>query len=280
MSELLNGKVAVITGGTSGIGLASVNRFVAEGAQVVVGDIQDDLGRELEERHGKAVTYLHADVTREEDIAALMARAVDHYGQLDVMYNNAGNQGDTSPLIDLSADGFDKTLALLVRSVALGHKYASRQFQAQGTSGSVISTTSVAGMQGGWAGAAYTAAKHSVIGVVRQAVTELAALGIRSNAIAPGTIMTPIMARAFGVPLAEADAFSDFLSERLGPKLPIGRVGFPDDIADVAVFLASDLSRYITGAVIPVDGGATAVTQGTFGVDVVAAAEEYLTQRK
>ncbi|MDJ0420566.1 SDR family NAD(P)-dependent oxidoreductase [Rhodococcus opacus] len=279
MADLLAGKVAIITGGTSGIGLASVERFVAEGAQVVVGDIQDDLGKQLSERLGDSVTFLHADVTREEEIAALVALAVDQFGRLDVMYNNAGNQGDASTLVDLSADGFDKTMSLLARSVALGHKYASRQFQAQKSPGSIISTTSVAGLQGGWAAAGYTVAKHAVIGVIRHAVAELSSAGIRSNAIAPGTIMTPIMARAFGVPLDEASEFSEFLSERLGPKLPIGRVGFPEDVADVAVFLASDLSRYVTGTVIPVDGGATAITQGTFGVDVVAAANEYLSKK-
>lgn len=276
MPDLLAGKVAVITGGTSGIGLASVERFVAEGARVVVGDIQDDLGKLLAERLGDSVDFLHTDVTREEDIANLVEHAVQTFGQLDVMYNNAGNQGDASSLEDLSADGFDGTLTLLARSVALGHKYATRQFHSQQTPGSIISTTSVAGLQGGWAAAGYTVSKHAVIGVVRAAVAELSSTQIRSNAIAPGTIMTPIMARAFGVPIDQAPQFSDFLSERLGPKLPIGRVGFPEDVADVAVFLASDLSRYVTGVVIPVDGGASAITQGSFGVDVVAAAGEYL----
>ena len=192
------------------------------------------------------------------------------------MFNNAGNQGDGSALTDLSADGLDRTFGLLTRSVGLGHKYAARQFQAQGSGGSIISTTSVAGLQGGWAGASYTIAKHAVIGVVRQAVAELAPLGIRSNAIAPGTIMTPIMANAFGVPAERAAAFLDHLYVELGPRLPIGRVGMPEDVADVAVFLASDLSRYVTGTVIPVDGGASAVTQGTFGTDVVRAAQEFL----
>jgi NAD(P)-dependent dehydrogenase (short-subunit alcohol dehydrogenase family) len=276
MSGLLQDKVAVITGGTSGIGLASVERFLAEGARVVVGDIQDEQGSALVERLGDSVAYVHTDVTDENAIAALVSTAVERFGRLDVMFNNAGNQGDGSSLTDLSAEGFDKTLALLTRSVALGHKYASRQFQAQGSTGSIISTTSVAGLQGGWASASYTVAKHAVIGVVRQAVAELAPAGIRSNAIAPGTIMTPIMARAFGVPLEQATQFSDYLAEQLGPKIPIGRVGFPDDIADVAVFLASDLSRYITGTVIPIDGGASAITQGTFGVDVVKAAKDYL----
>jgi len=275
MSDLLKGKVAVITGGASGIGLASVERFVAQGARVVFGDIQDDKGFAVAKQLGDAAIYQHTDVTDEAAIAELVASAVKHFGRLDVLFNNAGNQGDVSPLIDLSAEGFDKSLALLLRSVALGHKYASRQFREQRSGGSIISTTSVAGFQGGWAGVSYTAAKHAVIGVIRQAVAELAPAGIRSNAIAPGTIATPIMARAFGVPASEAEQFSEFLAERLGPKLPIGRVGYPEDVADVAVFLASDLARYVTGVVVPVDGGATAITQGTFGVDVVAAAEAY-----
>jgi NAD(P)-dependent dehydrogenase (short-subunit alcohol dehydrogenase family) len=179
-------------------------------------------------------------------------------------------------MTDLSADGLDQTLVLLTRSVGLGHKYAARQFQAQGSGGSIISTTSVAGLQGGWAGASYTIAKHAVIGVIRQAVAELAPLGIRSNAIAPGTIMTPIMANAFGVPAERASEFLEYIAAELGPKLPLGRVGMPEEIADVALFLASDLSRYVTGTTLVVDGGASAITQGTFGPDIVAAATTFL----
>lgn len=111
---------------------------------------------------------------------------------------------------------------------------------------------------------------------MRQAVAELAPLGIRSNAIAPGIIMTPIMARSFGVPLEQSDEFVTFLAAKLDSTQPIGRVGHPDDIAKVAVFLASDLSGYVTGVTIPVDGGATAVTQGSFGADVTAAAAEFV----
>jgi NAD(P)-dependent dehydrogenase (short-subunit alcohol dehydrogenase family) len=111
---------------------------------------------------------------------------------------------------------------------------------------------------------------------VHQAVAELAPLGIRSNAIAPGIIMTPIMARPFDIPVDQHDEFLSFLADRLGPGQPIGRVGQPEDIARVALFLASDLSQFVTGAIIPVDGGATAVTQNTFATDVVAAGQEYL----
>ncbi|MCU1480465.1 MAG: Short-chain dehydrogenase [Subtercola sp.] len=276
MTGLLNGNVAVITGGASGIGLASVQRFVAEGARVAIGDISDEQGARIAEELGDAAIFVHTDVTDEAAIANIITVAVEKFGRLDIMFNNAGNQGDTSAMAELNADGFDRTLALLTRSVALGHKYASQQFQKQGGGGVIISTSSVAGLQGAWAGAAYTAAKHAVIGLVRQAAAEFAPLGIRSNAIAPGTIMTPIMANAFGVPREDATEFLAYLSQELGPKIPLGRVGEPEDIADVAVFLASDLARYVTGTVIPIDGGASAITQGTFGPDVVRASAEFL----
>jgi NAD(P)-dependent dehydrogenase (short-subunit alcohol dehydrogenase family) len=275
MSGLLDGKVAIVTGGTSGIGLATVERFVNEGAKVAIADIQDELGSSISDRLGDSVTYIHTDVTDEAAIEALVAKTVERFGKLDVMYNNAGAQGDPSAITEISSEGFDKTIALLTRSVLLGHKYAARQFQAQGTGGSIVSTASAAGLQGGWSAAGYTIAKHAIVGIVRQSVAELAPLGIRSNAIAPGIIMTPIMARTFGVPMEQAEEFTAFLAERLGATQPLGRVGIADDIAKAATFLASDLSEYVTGTVIPVDGGATAITQGTFATEVVAAAEEF-----
>ncbi|WP_167131259.1 SDR family NAD(P)-dependent oxidoreductase [Paramicrobacterium chengjingii] len=275
MTGLLERKVAIVTGGTSGIGLATVERFVAEGASVVVADIQDELGEGIAQRLGDAVFYCHTDVTDEAAIEAVVAKTVERFGSLDVMYNNAGAGGDPAPMTELGSEGFDRTVALLARSVLLGHKYAAKQFQAQGTGGSIISTASAAGLQGGWSAAGYTIAKHAVVGIVRQAVAELAPHGIRSNAIAPGIIMTPIMARTFGVPVEEAEPFAEFLAEKLGSTQPIGRVGQADDIAKVATFLASDLAGFVTGVTIPVDGGATAVTQGSFSTDVVDAAKEY-----
>lgn len=275
MPGLLDGKIAIVTGGTSGIGLATVERFVTEGAKVAIADIQDDLGRSIADRLAEHAFYVNTDVTDDSAIETLVAETVDRFGKLDIMYNNAGAQGSPAPILDTDANAFDETIALLTRSVLLGHKYAARQFQAQGTGGAIISTASAAGLQGGWSAAGYTIAKHAVLGVVRQAVAELAPLGIRSNAIAPGVIMTPIMARTFGVPVEESVSFTEFLAERLGHTQPLGRAGTADDVAKVATFLASDLSDYVTGVTIPVDGGATAVTQGTFSTDVVNAAEEY-----
>lgn len=276
MSGLLQDKVAVITGAASGIGLATAQRYVAEGAAVVIGDIQDDQGREAAAALGEHAVYQRADVTDEAAIDGLARVAVQRFGRLDVFVNNAGAQGDPAPITELSAGGFDRTFQLLTRSAVLGHKVAARVFREQGGPGAIVTTASLAALEGGWSTAGYTIAKHAVVGLVRQAAAELGPLGIRSNAVAPGIIMTPLMAKTFGVPAERSDAFIAHLEQRLGSSQPLRRLGTAEDIADVATFLASDMARYITGTVIPVDGGASAVTLGTFATDVVTAAEEFM----
>ncbi|MGM0930441.1 MAG: SDR family NAD(P)-dependent oxidoreductase [Actinomycetota bacterium] len=278
MSGLLANKVAVVTGGTSGIGLAAVQHFIAEGASVVIADIQDEIGDQISQELGEQAAYLHVDVTQESDIAASVDFAVEKYGKLDVFFNNAGAQGDSSPIVEIGSDGAGRAFELLSTSVLLGHKYAARQFVKQSSGGSIISTASAAGLEGGWSTVGYTAAKHAVVGIVRQAAAELARKGIRSNAIAPGVVMTPIMAKSYAVPLDQAEEFAEFLAERLGGTMPSGRVGFAPDIAKVAVFLASDLSAHVNGVTIPVDGGATAVTLSSFGQDIGLYVEEYLNE--
>lgn len=272
MTDTLNGKVAVVTGGMSGIGLAAVEAFVAEGAQVVVGDIQDEAGDALTARLGDAVRYVRADVTEDEQVRALVAAAVEHFGKLDVMFNNAGGGGDPAPLTELEPEAFDRTLALLTRSVVSGHRHAARQFEVQGSGGSVISTASAAAFQGGWGAASYTIAKHAVVGVVRQAAAEMAHRHIRSNAICPGIIMTPIM--AYLVPPHEREEFLPFLSRRIEERTSL-RPGSPADVAGAAVFFASDLSTFVTGAALPVDGGATAATQADFAALLAEAAQDF-----
>ncbi|MEV7761990.1 SDR family NAD(P)-dependent oxidoreductase [Curtobacterium flaccumfaciens] len=276
MSALLDGKVAVITGGVGGIGAATAQEFIAAGADVVIADIADDAGQELAERLGDHAAYVHADVTDEASVEALVAAAVDRFGRLDVMYNNAGATGDPAAVVDLSASAFDSLMALDVRSVLLGHKYAARQFRAQASGGSIITTASVAGIQGGWSSVGYTTAKHAVLGIMRQAALELGPHGIRSNAVAPGVVMTAIQAKAFGVPLDHAASFNDHIVDRLGSQQPMGRFGLPSDIARAAVFLASDLSEYVNGVVLPVDGGASAFTQSSFADDMTAVTEQFL----
>lgn len=269
----LQGKVAIVTGGASGIGLGTVELFVAEGAKVMVGDIRG--GAELIDRFPDAVAYLHTDVSVEADVEALVGSAVDHFGRLDVMFNNAGSAGDQSPILDLGAEGLDATLRLLVGSVVAGHRFAAREFIRQGGGGSIISTASGASFAGAWSTAAYTIAKHAVVGVVHQAAAELGEHGIRSNAIAPGITITPIMAKTFGVPADRAQAFTEHVGGALGHLQPLGRVGRPRDQAEAALFLASEASAWLTGTVIPVDGGLTAVTHSTLMKDLGAAASSF-----
>ncbi|MDB6083857.1 MAG: short chain dehydrogenase family protein, partial [Gammaproteobacteria bacterium] len=223
MTQQLEGKVAIITGGASGIGLASVESFIEEGARVVVADIQDEAGAALETKFKNELLYVRTDVSDDDAVKGLVQRAVDRFGKLDVMFNNAGAGGDFAAFVELSPGGLDRTLALLTRAVHAGHKYAALQFMKQGSGGSIITTASAASFEGGWSAAAYTIAKHAVIGIVRAAVAELSPLGIRANAICPGVIMTPIMASAFGVPKERSDEFIAFLSARFAAFHPIGR---------------------------------------------------------
>ena len=271
----LEGKVAIVTGGSSGIGLGTVELFVREGAKVVVGDILVEAGAALASRYPDDVHFVRADVTESHEVEALVSSAVDRFGRLDVMFNNAAGGGDTSLLLDLTPEGLDSTLRLTVGSVVYGHRFAAKQFIAQGTPGSIITTASGAAFQGGWSAAAYTIGKTAVLGVVRQAAAEFGQYGIRSNAIAPGIIMTPIMTKYFGLPLDTADEFIDYVSGELKDQQAIGRVGRPRDIAMAALFLASDSSDFVTGTVLPVDGGLVSVTQSTLMPSLTQAANSF-----
>ncbi|RYE39420.1 MAG: SDR family oxidoreductase [Hyphomicrobiales bacterium] len=276
MSGLLEGKVAVVTGGISGIGLASAERFLSEGARVVVADIRDDEGKRTADRLGDNAAFVHTDVTDESSIEALVAQTVELFGRLDVFFNNAGTTGTPAPVTELTADGFDSTLALDTNAVVFGHKHAARQFIRQGGGGSILTTASVAALQGGWSSISYSTAKHAVIGTIRHAAKELSAHRIRTNAIAPGVIMTPLIAKAFGVPATQGDDLVRFLDDELGAQQALGRYGTVEDIANAALFLASDLSSYISGTVIPVDGGISSYTLSTSDTDIAAAATAFL----
>jgi NAD(P)-dependent dehydrogenase (short-subunit alcohol dehydrogenase family) len=273
MSNELAGKVAIVTGGVSGIGRGIVDVFLAEGAKIVVGDIDDKAGTALEQELGGDVKFQHADVTVPADMEALVARAVTEFGQLNVMVNNAGALGDQKPLLDLDPDGFTSTVNLLLRSAALGHQYAARQMKEQGTGGSIVSMSSIAAIQAGLSSASYDAAKAGVLALVRTATHELARYGIRSNAIMPGLILTPIMAKGTDLDPSQYPAFVEALAAPLGELHPLGRGGLPKDLANAALFFASDRSEFVTGQNIAVDGGITSVSNRDMGAVVGKAFE-------
>ncbi len=251
MTGRLDGKVAVITGGASGMGAATVRRFVAEGAKVVIADLQEDRGMELVAELGDDnVSFARVDVTQEVDVAGAVAEAVDRFGRLDVMFNNAGFGGARGPIESISVEDYDITMDVLLKGVFLGIKHAAPVMKAQG-SGSIINTSSGAGVQAGETPHLYAVAKAAVIHLTKSTALELGANGIRVNAICPGVIATPL---AFGGKTLRPDQI-DKADAKLGPYQPIGRIGKPDDIANYALFLASDESTFITGTAQLVDGG-------------------------
>ena len=254
----LTGKVAVITGGSSGIGEASVRLFAAEGASVVVADIQDEKGERLAaELAGSTgqVRYIHTDVTREADIKAAIDLAVSAFGRLDCMFNNAGFPGAGLPIGDLSAEDFDLAIAILLRGPFFGIKHAAPIMTAQ-KSGTIISTASIAGLTTGAAGHLYSMCKAGVIHLTHSTASELGESGVRVNCICPGGIATAIFGKAMGMATEDADRTVDAVKRVLAHAQPLPRAGLPGDIAQAAVWLASDESSFVNGHALVVDGGA------------------------
>lgn len=256
MSGRLAGKIALITGGCSGIGLGAVDLFVAEGARVVAADVQDEKGAMLEKRLGEAVRYIHCDVTVEADIAAACTLAQSAFGGLDILFNNAGHPGELGGVETMTAAGWDNTFAVLVRGPALGMKHARPLMLARG-GGSIINTASIAGLQAGFGPLAYSTAKCAVIHMSRCAAAELSPHKIRVNAICPGLIATSIFGAALGLPREGADQMAAMVAQNGAKAQPIPKAGLPADIAAAALYLASDDSVFVTGTHIVVDGGIT-----------------------
>ena len=252
----LNGKVAVITGGASGIGAATVRLFVQEGARVVIADIQDQKGELLAKELGEDAAYLHADVSRESDVKAAVDLAVERFGRLDCMFNNAGFSRSQGGIEQISIEDWDDHMAVLLRGVFLGMKHAAPVMKRQ-ASGSIISTASVAGIQTGYGALIYSVAKAGVIHLMRCVAMELGEAGVRVNCICPGGIATPIFGRAFGLDPAAADRTVETVKSHLVSLQPIRRAGLPEDIAAAALWLASDDSSFVNGHALVVDGGLT-----------------------
>ena len=245
----LDGKVAIVTGGASGMGRATVMRFLADGARVVVADLNEANGAETlavakAQGHADAIAFIRCDVAQEADVAATVAEAEKRFGRLDIAYLNAGVGGAFGPIAETNVEDWDYTFAVLTRSVFLGMKHASTAMRRHGRGGVILVTASIAGMVGGGGSHAYSAAKAAVISLIGNVAAELAPHRIRVVGIAPGVISTPLVHR--GKPERYEEQFK---------RQPWPDRGEPDHIAGVASFLCSDEARFITGETVKVDGG-------------------------
>lgn len=248
----LEGKVVLIVGGTSGIGEATARLFKAEGSKVVIGDRNDARGTKIAKECGGGASFFHVDVMKEAEVEAAVNFTMDEYGKIDCVFNNAGSGGPSGNIDTLSSDGFDKTVAVLFRGVFYGVKHAARVMKLQ-RSGCVINTGSVAGVGAGYSSLFYSSCKAAVMHLTRLAAIELAEHNIRVNCIFPGAIPTPIFQD--GVELS--DVKCEALKKIFSASQPLTRSGLPRDIANAALWLASDDSSFVTGQSIVVDGGMT-----------------------
>ena len=250
----LDGKVAVITGATSGIGLRTAEIFVAEGAKVVIAGRRAREGEALAKKLGDACAFRQTDVRVEAQMRALIDQAVEQFGRIDCLFNNAGGPAQTGGIETLEVERFDVAMAVLVRSVMLGMKHAAPHMRRQG-SGSIINNGSIAGRLAGFSSSVvYGAAKAAVIHLTKCVAMELGEAGIRVNSISPGAIATGIFGKALGLSIEEAEQTPDVMREVYKTAQPIPRAGLPEDIAHAAVFLASDESSFINGHDLVVDG--------------------------
>jgi NAD(P)-dependent dehydrogenase (short-subunit alcohol dehydrogenase family) len=252
----LENQVAVVTGGARGIGAAIVRRFVQEGAQVILSDLLAEKGKALEAELGHNAAFYRADVTSPPDCEALMNFAVERFGGIHCLVNNAGAGTEGGPIAGISVEGFDRAIALLLRGPFLGIKYAVPHMK----TGTIINIASVAGLAGGYSSHTYSAAKFGVVGLTKSVALELAERGIRVNAICPGGVATAIFSKLFPAEMP-ADMIERAPEEIVAPWLaagiPLGKAGFPADIASAALWLASSESSFVTGHALVVDGGLT-----------------------
>ncbi|MGB1586841.1 MAG: SDR family NAD(P)-dependent oxidoreductase [Thermoplasmatota archaeon] len=250
MSQRFQGKVALVTGGASGIGLATAHEFAREAASVVVADISqeaiDKAVAEIHELDGKAIGVV-ADVSKEDDIKAMVAKAEAEFGGLDIIVNNAGIGGPAGLVEDYPVDGWQKVLDINLTGVFLGMKYALPAIQRRG-GGAIVNVSSILGFAGFATSSAYVAAKHGVIGLTRAAALEYAPKSVRVNAVSPGFIETPLIEDAG---IKKGTEIHDFLVS----QHPIGRLGTAEEIAHAIVWLASDDAKFVNGHALVADGG-------------------------
>jgi NAD(P)-dependent dehydrogenase (short-subunit alcohol dehydrogenase family) len=255
----LGGKVAIVTGGTSGIGERIAEVFVEEGAQVVVAARRQTEGSALETRLG--LSFIRTDVSSDADVSALVDHTVRRFGRVDCLVNNAAIPSPMVSIADVDIADFDRVMAVNVRGVMLGMKYVAPVMLRQGK-GSIVNIGSASGLQAGWAAHSYCASKGAVIQLTRSVAAELGEKGIRVNCISPGGTVTGIFAKNAGVEGSKADQVADVVKELFASLQPIQRAGPTDDIARAAVFLAGDGSAFVNGHDLVVDGGLTTIGRG------------------
>jgi NAD(P)-dependent dehydrogenase (short-subunit alcohol dehydrogenase family) len=259
MTDELAGKVVVVTGGASGLGEGLARRFAAEGAMVLIGDIDRDGGSALAADIGGAVLFVEADVSDMEQVSRLVSTAVEHFGGLHVMVNNAGVSGTMHRrFLDDDLRDFHKVMAINVQAVMAGTRDAARHMAEHG-GGSIINLTSIGGIQAGGGVMTYRASKAAVIQFTKSAAIELAHYEIRVNAIAPGNIRTAIVRKsAAGADAEQLEQFEEKIRAQMRADRPLKREGTVEDVAEAALYFAGDRSRYVTGTVLPIDGGTSA----------------------
>jgi NAD(P)-dependent dehydrogenase (short-subunit alcohol dehydrogenase family) len=250
----LEGKRGVITGAASGIGEGTARLFAAEGARLLLADLDQARGGRLAAELGECARFVATDVYREADVDRAVAACAEAFGGLDFMFNNAGVPGSVGGITEIDVETWDRTLGVHLRGVFLGIRAAARVMRPQGH-GSIINTSSVAAVRANMAGHDYSAAKAAIRQLTLTTANELGEDGIRVNAVMPGAIATAIFGRAAGLDSEEAQRTIEFMTAALSDAAPIRRVGQPADIAEAVLWLASDASGYVNGQALAVDGG-------------------------
>lgn len=240
-------RVALITGASGGIGSATARRFASLGANLMLTDIDEEaltsLARELE-AEGASVAVATCDVSKEKDVEQLVERTIEKFGRIDVLFNNAGIEGPRNPVTDYATEDFEKVIDINLKGVFFGMKHVIEHMLANEEGGAIVNTASIAGRKGFEGLTPYVASKHAVIGMTKTAALEFAAKKIRVNAICPGVIHTPMVERDSGGDLEAYEKME-----------PVGRLGQPEEVADLVAFLCSDRARFITGTAVHIDGG-------------------------
>jgi NAD(P)-dependent dehydrogenase (short-subunit alcohol dehydrogenase family) len=250
------GRTAVITGAASGIGRATALKFAGEGATVVAADIDEAGGESLAQSSNGRILFKRTDVCAPEEIRALMDHAAAQTGGIDIVFNNAGAGGDRAPIEEIEPEGWDRTMNLLLRSVAMGIRYAVPHMIGR-EGASIVNTASVAGIMAGFSPTVYAVAKGAVIHLTKVGATDLAKHGIRMNAICPGFIQTNIFSASMDIAAEKREQANQIIFEISNHTQPVKRGGKPEDIANMVAFLASSEAGFITGAHFMVDGGIT-----------------------